>query len=192
MSSLGAGILLCVRWEELMDSSVTPFLGWPVSASTDAVGYWCRSLAESPCPTEPTWWRRSSHWRDTLPRTKLACPPTAGGCQREDRQDASSLSPSSSERVSNYPNYCHPNPPVICVIIIMEIMSAVLITARWEGWWLISLYLEPGDHSGAVPLSKGSPFLLASSSSSCLIEDKERSELRGNTTPETSHQHRVK
>ncbi len=153
-------LLLCVRWEELTDSSETPFLEWPASASTDAAGYWCRSLAESLCPTVPTWWRRSSRWHDTPPRTKLACPPTAGGCQRESRQDASSLSPSSSERVSNYRNYCHPypTPPMICVIIIMEIMSAVLITALWEGWWLMSLYLEPGDHSWAVPLSKRKPF----------------------------------
>lgn len=65
------------KWAEPKGWLMTWFPGWRDAVWGDAVGYWCRSLFGSRCLIEQTWWLHSSRWHGRLPRTTLACQPTA-------------------------------------------------------------------------------------------------------------------
>lgn len=61
-----------------------PFLGLPSEVWGGAEGYWFRSPAGFRCQIGPTWWHRSSHWHDMLPRTRPASPTTTSSHRGEE------------------------------------------------------------------------------------------------------------
>ena len=80
----------CDWWVAPKGWSSWPSPGWLSVVSCGAGSCRCQSPAESPFRWVRPWWRRSSRWHGTPPRTMPACPPTTAIT----RKNTLTLSPS--------------------------------------------------------------------------------------------------
>jgi len=164
------------RWAGLRGWLGRPFPGWPSEVWVGEEGCWCQSPSESLCLTELTWWLHSSRWRDRLPHTRLAYPPTAGESHQDIQCHQCCFHKCADIGRRERRSGCMISllfATIVSLFILCSWRSSLTKRLQDRVWlhvWLAG-YRNTSSHETTVGPShcaNGSPLFLASSRSSCL------------------------